>query len=159
VPQAIAASDLETLAGPLGIGHVRYPTIGRGVISDAQPFFYRQPGVLMAHNGNVTNYDELRQSLSERSIHILSRCDVEPALCEFADALMTRKKSGHGIADAIYALNEVRKRVRGSYSIAAGMIVDGEPTPVVFRHPNGIRPAIGGRRDDGAWLSASESVH
>ena len=158
VPQAIAASDLEALAGPLGIGHVRYPTIGRGVISDAQPFFYRQPGVLMAHNGNVTNYDELRDSLAERSIHLLSRCDVEPALCEFADALMTRKRAGHGIEDAIFALNEVRKRVRGSYSIVAGMILDGEPTLVVFRDPNGIRPAIVGRREDGAWIASSESV-
>ena len=34
------------------------------VLDDAQPFFYRQPGVLMAHNGGLTNYDDLRASLA-----------------------------------------------------------------------------------------------
>ena len=158
VTQALSREDIEALDGPIGLGHVRYPTIGRGVLSDAQPFFYRQPGVLMAHNGNVTNYEELREGLKERSIHLLSRCDVEPALCEFADALMDRRKSGHEIADALHALKQVRARVRGSYSIVAACMLDGEPTLVVFRDPNGIRPAIIGKRDDGAWIATSESV-
>lgn len=158
VTQALSHDDLRSLEGPIGIGHVRYPTIGRGVLADAQPFFYRQPGVLMAHNGNVTNYDELRGSLAERSIHLLSRCDVEPALCEFADALMERRKSGHTIEDALEALRAVRDRVRGSYSIVAGLMLDGQPTMVVFRDPNGIRPVVVGRREDGAWIASSESV-
>ncbi len=158
VTRALDAEDLRALEGPVGIGHVRYPTIGRGVLADAQPFFYRQPGVLMAHNGNVTNYDELSESLAARSIHLLSRCDVEPAMCEFADALMERRKSGHTIDDALEALRAVRARVRGSYSIVAALMLDGEPTLVVFRDPNGIRPVTVGRREDGAWIAASESV-
>jgi amidophosphoribosyltransferase len=48
--------------------------------------------------------------------------------------------------------------VRGSYSIVAACMLDGEPTLVVFRDPNGIRPAIVGRRDDGAWIASSEST-
>jgi amidophosphoribosyltransferase len=161
VPQALGPDDLAALTGPIGIGHVRYPTIGRGVLGDAQPFFYRQPGVLMAHNGNVTNFDELQRSLADRSIHLLSRCDVEPALCEFADALMTQRSSKHTIEDALYALRQVRARVRGAYSIVAALMLDGEPTLVVFRDPNGIRPAVIGKRttDNGhAWIAASESV-
>ena len=120
VPQAIPAEALATLDGPLGIGHVRYPTIGRGLLRDAQPFFFRQPGVLMAHNGNVTNYQELRDSLRERSIHLLSQCDVEPVMCEFADALNLARRTAHTIDDAMQALREVRRRVQGSYSIVAG---------------------------------------
>ena len=89
--------------GPVGLGHVRYPTIGRGLLRDAQPFFFRQPGVLMAHNGNVTNYRALRQSLLERSIHLLSQCDVEPVMCEFADALNLARRSQHTIDDAMQA--------------------------------------------------------
>lgn len=158
VAHGLAREDLQALEGPIGLGHVRYPTIGRGVLADAQPFFYRQPGVLMAHNGNVTNYDELRTSLLDRSIHLLSRCDVEPALCEFADALMERRKSAHTIEDAVHALRQVRDRVRGSYSIVAALMLDGKPTLVVFRDPNGIRPCVVGRRSDGAWMAASESV-
>ncbi len=155
---ALGAADLDALEGPIGIGHVRYPTIGRGVLEDAQPFFYRQPGVLMAHNGNVTNYEELRESLADRSIHLLSHCDVEPALCELADALNRAAPSGHTIDHAVIGLRAMRERVRGSYSIAAALMLDGEPTLVVVRDPHGIRPAIVGRRGDGSWIVASESV-
>ncbi len=158
VPQAIGDADLKALPGNVGLGHVRYPTIGKGVLSDTQPFFYRQPGVLMAHNGNITNYEELRESLLERSIHLLSHCDVEPALCEFADALMRRRQAGHTAEDALFAAKEVRKRVRGSYSIVVSMMLDGSPTLLAFRDPNSIRPMTLGRRSDGAWIVASESV-
>jgi amidophosphoribosyltransferase len=161
VPQAIPAEPLATLEGPVGLGHVRYPTIGRGLLRDAQPFFFRQPGVLMAHNGNVTNYRALRDSLRERSIHLLSQCDVEPVMCEFADALNLARRSAHTVDDAMHALREVRKRVQGSYSIVAVLMLDGQPTLVVFRDPNGIRPAVLGRRGSGAdisWICASETV-
>ncbi len=157
VPQALGDADLKALPGTVGLGHVRYPTIGKGVLADTQPFFYRQPGVLMAHNGNITNYEELRKSLLERSIHLLSHCDVEPALCEFADALMRRRQAKHTTEDVVYAVNEVRKRVRGSYSIVVTMMLDGTPTLLAFRDPNGIRPMTLGR-NDGGWMLASESV-
>ena len=120
--------ELKALVGPVGIGHVRYPTIGHGTLDDTQPFFYRQPGVLMAHNGNVTNYEELQESLQERSIHLLSRCDVEPALCEFADHLMQRRAKDHTLEDATEAMREVQKRVRGSFSIVTALMLDGLPT-------------------------------
>lgn len=158
VVHALKQDDLSALVGPVGIGHVRYPTIGGGTIEDAQPFFYRQPGIIMAHNGNVTNYSELRESLLERSIHLMSHCDVEPALCEFADHLVQNKRKDHTIADALEALREVLGRVRGSFSIVAGLVLDGKPTMVVLRDPNGIRPAVIGKRSDGSWIAASESV-
>ncbi|MBX7084634.1 MAG: amidophosphoribosyltransferase [Nannocystaceae bacterium] len=161
VAQAIPADALATLEGPVGLGHVRYPTIGRGLLRDAQPFFFRQPGVLMAHNGNITNYSELRDSLLQRSIHLLSQCDVEPVMCEFADALNLARRADHSIDDAMVALAEVRKRVRGSYSIVCALMLDGKPTLLVFRDPNGIRPAVLGRRGSGAelaWICASETV-
>jgi len=156
--RALGKKDIEALEGPIGIGHVRYPTIGRGVLEDAQPFFYRQPGILMAHNGNVTNYDELRESLADRSIHLLSHCDVEPALCELADALNKKRPAGHTVDDALEGFRSMRERLRGSFSIAAALMLDGEPTLVVVRDPHGIRPAVIGRREDGSWIVASESV-
>lgn len=156
--QAISADAFEELQGPIGIGHVRYPTVGGGVLADAQPFFYRQPGVLMAHNGNLTNYTELATSLANRSIHLMSRCDVEPALCEFADALMHKRRARHTLGDAVDALWEMQSRVRGAYSIVAALMLDEQPTLVVCRDQNGIRPAVIGQRSDGAWIAASESV-
>ena len=158
VVHALQSEELKALVGPVGIGHVRYPTIGHGTLDDTQPFFYRQPGVLMAHNGNVTNYEELQESLQERSIHLLSRCDVEPALCEFADHLMQRRAKDHTLEDATEAMREVQKRVRGSFSIVTALMLDGLPTLLVLRDPNGIRPAVIGKRADGSWIAASESV-
>jgi amidophosphoribosyltransferase len=155
---ALGEDDIEALDGPIGIGHVRYPTIGRGKLEDAQPFFYRQPGILMAHNGNVTNYAELKKSLLLRSIHLLSHCDVEPALCEMADALMLERGSNHTLEDALAAFTVMQQRVRGSYSIVVALMLDGQPTLAAMRDPNAIRPAVIGRREDGAWMAASESV-
>jgi amidophosphoribosyltransferase len=156
--QALGAGDVAALEGPIGIGHVRYPTIGRGSLDDTQPFFYRQPGILMAHNGNVTNYQALGRSLAERSIHLLSSCDVEPALCELADGLMSERKAHHTLDDAVRALGRMLDCVRGAYSIVAALVLDGRPTLVVVRDRAAIRPAVIGRRADGAWLAASESV-
>jgi len=158
VPQAITAAQLQGLTGPIAVGHVRYPTIGRGVLEDTQPFFYRVPGVVMAHNGNITNYKELQDDLRARSIHLMSQCDVEPVLCEFADQLMKQRSANHTTADVLAALKHIHDQVRGAYSIVAAMMVDGIPTLVVLRDPNGVRPGVIGRRADGAWVAASESV-
>ena len=155
--QALDKEDLQALRGPIGVGHVRYPTIGQGKLEDAQPFFYRQPGIVMAHNGNVTNYASLRKALAARSIHLLSHCDVEPALCEFADALMQQRPAHHTLDDAVAALAEMQRRVDGAYSMVAGLMLDGVPTLIVVRDPNGIRPVVIGKRG-GAWMAASESV-
>lgn len=158
VVQALGEEQLAALSGPVGLGHVRYPTIGRGVLEDAQPFFYRQPGVLMAHNGNITNYAELEALLRERSIHLLSHCDVEPVMCVMADHLMQQRSAEHGIDDVLDAFRRVQGTVRGSYSIVTALHLEGKPTLVAFRDPRGIRPCVLGRRSDGAWLAASESV-
>lgn len=158
VSSALSEQDVRALPGKVGVGHVRYPTIGRGVLEDAQPFFYRQPGILMAHNGNITNYQQLRESLLRRSIHLMSQCDVEPALCELADALMARRPADHTTEDLLAAFRLVAERVRGSYSLVAALRLDGEETLVVFRDPYGLRPAVLGVRDDGSYMAASESV-
>jgi len=149
--------QLARLTGTVGIGHVRYPTIGKGVLSDAQPFFERRPGVIMAHNGNMTNYHRLRQRLAERSVYLLSTCDVEPVLCIFADALMERRRRNHTIDDVVAALRDTFTLVEGAFTVVMALEVDGEPTLVCFRDPQGIRPGIWGRRGK-ARMVASESV-
>ncbi len=149
---------LARLPGPLGIGHVRYPTIGRGVLDDAQPFLERRPGVVMAHNGNITNWGALREHLLSRSIHLLSQCDVEPVLCVFADALMTRRGHGHTLEDVKDALRETLQRVDGAYTLVAALELEGEPTLLALRDPSGIRPGVWGKGPHGEWAAASESV-
>ena len=150
-------SVVDRLGGSAGLGHVRYPTAGTGVLADTQPFFERRPGVIMAHNGNVTNYDDLERQLLARSIHLVSRCDVEPILCFFADEVMERRRVGHTAEDVVAALQTTVRAVEGAYSVVFVMEVEGRPTLVAFRDAHGIRPAVVGRSGP-AWCVTSESV-
>lgn len=158
VIHAVPAPKLPELAGGSGIGHVRYPTVGGNTREDAQPFVTRRPGILMAHNGNVTNLPELIDQLRRRGMHVLSDCDVEVILMVLADELTRIAPGGHSLADLVEAVGRLMDRVRGAYTVVCVMEVDGEEVMVAFRDRHGIRPGVYGRRDDGAWLVASESV-
>ena len=159
ISQAVPPESLPGLTGHAGIAHVRYPTAGAtSTEEDAQPFRTRSPGVLLAHNGNVTNMPEVLAWLRERGVVVLSQCDAEPILMVFTVALRQRRAAGHTAEDVVEAVREVYQRVRGAYSVVAILEVDGEPTLVAFRDPHGIRPGVYGRRADGAWMAASESV-
>ncbi|MGB0637810.1 MAG: class II glutamine amidotransferase, partial [Myxococcota bacterium] len=64
VAQVLAADNIRHMTGSVGIGHVRYPTAGTtSTRQDAQPFQTRRPGILLAHNGNLTNVPEITHSL------------------------------------------------------------------------------------------------
>jgi amidophosphoribosyltransferase len=152
--------NTASLKGDVGLGHVRYPTIGAGNGEDAQPFFMTAPyGVGMAHNGNVINYASLKEDLHCRDHHHLnSSCDVEIIMNVFAREL--RKAEAEALTpDVIYrAAQSVFDRVEGSYSVVAYVIGGGM---VAFRDPHGIKPIIMGERrigDKVAYCIASESV-
>jgi amidophosphoribosyltransferase len=150
---------LGPLRGPFAIGHTRYPTVGGGTADDAQPLYTNSPyGIAMAHNGNVTNFPELKRELDERDGRRLgTSCDVEAILNVFASALAVRRRRPWPDA-AFQAMKEVFRRVRGSYSGAA--LVGGRGL-VGFRDPYGIKPAILGRKRVGRqthWSVTSESA-
>ena len=89
VRDIFSSQNFARLKGGIGVGHVRYPTVGSGGGEDAQPFTVNFPfGIVMAHNGNVANYDDLKDDLAGRSLRVLySGCDVEVILNVFAGAL------------------------------------------------------------------------
>ncbi len=158
VSQALPPSVVSKLGGRSGISHVRYPTIGGGTREDAQPFFTRVPGILMAHNGNVTNLVELDADLSSRGFRVQSACDAEPILLVLADELVGRRRAGHTLEDVVVGARGIMERVRGGYAVVAVLEVDGRETMIALRDPHGIRPAVYGRGPDGQWMVASESV-
>ena len=167
VREVFALDDLPRHKGHVGIGHVRYPTIGGGDVDDAQPFTVNSPfGIAMAHNGNLTNFKQLRDELRDRCRrHVGSSCDVEVILNVFADEL-SRRTAGSGGANpaaaetttAIFeSVGGTFRRCRGSYSVCAVLAGVGL---LAFRDPFGIKPLIYGRRNDGKgvrWMVASES--
>jgi amidophosphoribosyltransferase len=148
------------LTGHVGIGHVRYPTAGGARSSEAQPFYVNSPyGICLAHNGNLTNYDELAELLTrEDRRHLATNSDSEVLLNVLAHELQTRV-NGRPTADNIFdAVEALHKRCTGGYAIVALIIGFGI---VAFRDPNGIRPLVLGEREsDGRkdYMVASESV-
>lgn len=153
VSQVFSAATLATLPGTAAIAHVRYPTVGAGVRDDTQPFHTRRPGVLMAHNGNVTNVPQLEAWLQRRGIRVQSQCDVEPIMLVFAEGLR-----GNNVEHVKDAVRDVFEQVKGAYTCAGLVEIDGRDTLIAFRDPYGVRPGVYGRSAEGAWCVASESV-
>lgn len=156
VQNVFNSKNINRLVGNLGIGHVRYPTVGRGGTSDAQPFYVNSPlGIAMAHNGNVTNYFELKQELFQKNFrHLNSDCDVEAILNVFADELLKYDLTKFNVEIVFQAVAGVFKRVQGSYSVLAIIANHGL---VAFRDPHGFKPLVFGKREDN-YAFASESV-
>jgi amidophosphoribosyltransferase len=152
--------DMQRLLGNLAIGHVRYPTVGVGAEEDAQPFYMNFPfGVAMAHNGNLTNWVDLKANkFPEDNICLESSCDVEAILYAFAQGML-RTIGSDPIADRIKAaVAAAFDRAKGAYSVC-GILSEG--VLFAFRDPSGIKPCIVGRREseEGVeWAVASESV-
>jgi len=151
---------MEQLKGHVGIGHVRYPTAGGAKSSEAQPFYVNSPyGICLAHNGNLTNFDELAELLTrEDRRHLATNSDSEVLLNVFAHELQTRV-NGRPTPETVFdAVEAVHRRCKGGYAIVAMIIGFGI---VAFRDPNGIRPLVLGERDSGGtkdYMVASESV-
>ena len=155
-------SNMARLRGNLGVGHVRYPTIGGNQGEDAQPFHIPYPiGVAMAHNGNLSNYEELvERYFKNTATRLNSTCDLEVILYVFVQALQERIGSGRKILaeDVFYAVSVVHREVRGAYSVVATVPDVGL---VCFRDPFGIKPIVFGEKEteEGKWFAcASESV-
>ena len=150
------------LRGNMGIGHVRYPTAGCSSSAEAQPFYVNSPyGITLAHNGNLTNGEQLKQALvHDERRHLNTESDSEILLNILAYELQCVGKLQKDLSpeDIFAAVSRLHKRCRGAYAAVAmisGLGILG------FRDPCGIRPiSYGERRTDAGreYLVASESV-
>jgi amidophosphoribosyltransferase len=151
---------MHRLAGHVGIGHVRYPTAGSSTSAEAQPFYVNSPyGITLAHNGNLTNAEELANSLFRSDLrHINTNSDSEVLLNVFAHELQKLGKLTPTKTEIFEAVRAVHRRCKGGYAVIAMITGYGI---VAFRDPNGIRPVCYGKREteNGVeWMVASESV-
>jgi amidophosphoribosyltransferase len=153
--------NMRSLQGNSGIGHCRYPTAGSSSEEEAQPFYVNAPfGITLAHNGNLTNQEELKQDLFKNDRrHINTDSDSEVLLNVLAHEIQ-EATTGYSLdPDAIFkAVAMVHRRVRGAYAVVAQIAGHGL---LAFRDPFGIRPLCIGvnQTDEGnEYLVASESV-
>lgn len=149
------------LKGNMGIGHVRYPTAGVASSAEAQPFYVNSPyGIALAHNGNLTNSDELKELLYRQDLrHINTESDSEVLLNVLAHELARAGGSLDLSPDDLFnAVAAVHRRCEGAYAVVSMIAGRGI---LAFRDPYGIRPICFGKRETergDEYMVASESV-
>ncbi|MDO5652506.1 MAG: amidophosphoribosyltransferase [Brachymonas sp.] len=151
--------NMRALPGTCGLGQVRYPTAGSAASEEeAQPFYVNAPfGIIMVHNGNLTNAQALREELAHTDHrHTNTESDSEVLLNVLAHEI-ARASNGQKLEvdDMFRAVRAVHQRLKGSYAVIAMIAGYGL---LAFRDPFGIRPLCLGRNADGAAMLASESV-
>ncbi|NLB47363.1 MAG: amidophosphoribosyltransferase [Microbacteriaceae bacterium] len=163
VREAYRTRDMRSLLGNVGLGHVRYATSGAAANEEeAQPFYVNAPyGLILVHNGNLTNTRELMAELyNVDRRHLNTHSDTELLLNVLANEL---QQSATGLSlspeQVFAAVTRVHERVEGSYAAIA--LIAGHGL-LAFRDPFGIRPLVLGRRDGehgrDEWVVASESL-
>ncbi|WP_165310626.1 amidophosphoribosyltransferase [Vibrio ziniensis] len=159
VKDVFEAKHMQRLQGTVGIGHVRYPTAGSSSASEAQPFYVNSPfGITLAHNGNLTNANAVRDKLFEKDRrHINTTSDSEVLLNVLAHEIDTVR--GNVTSEDVFrAVANVHRTIRGAYAVTAMIIGHGM---IAFRDPHGIRPLCLGKREVNGrteYMVASESV-
>ncbi|PSP69019.1 amidophosphoribosyltransferase [Halobacteriales archaeon QH_8_67_27] len=140
-------SDLDSLNGSNGIGHVRYPTSGSVNNCCAQPFSvsFKSGSLGLAHNGNLINTDEIREELAALGHAFTSDGDTEVIAHDLARNLLEE--------DLVRAVKRTMGRLHGSYSLT----ITHDETVLGVRDPQGNRPLCIGELDDG-YVLASESA-
>ena len=154
VSQVFDEPTLNSLGGHMSVGHCRYSTTGSSTWSNAQPTFRGTAGggLALAHNGNLTNTDELEAWLAT---------SVDPAEVPRKDRMDSTSDTALVTAlMAVYADNglkaaalEVLPRLQGAFCL----VFSNEKTLFAARDPQGIHPLVLGRLERG-WVVASETA-
>ncbi len=145
VAEIFNRDNLQTLTGDVAIGHVRYAATGDSSLVNAQPlrFRYLQGMVAIAHNGNLTNAEQLRRRLGIGGSVFQSSTDSEIIVNLIA------RRSQEPIETA---LHHSLTKLQGAYSL----VMMTENKLIGVRDPYGVRPLCLGKLGEG-WVLASES--
>jgi len=158
VTKAISSEDLKQLKGDIAIGHVRYSTAGGSNPKNIQPFYAHFYGgsFAIAHNGNLVNADQIRQSLEKEGAIFRSTSDTEVFVHLIARA--KEPPPAHIIlhkndTDFLPLIFDAMKKVKGAYSL----VILREKQLIAVRDPYGFRPLLLGKNRSGSYFVASES--
>lgn len=145
VNNVFGKKHLKRLEGKIGIGHTRYTTQGSNDLLNAQPFAINYPfGLSMVHNGNVVNFQELKDELYEkRQILLDTSSDLELILYTFATELAKNDLKNLSVEDIFDAVERLQVKVKGAYSTITIIANRGL---LVFTDAFGIRPVVMGKK-------------
>jgi amidophosphoribosyltransferase len=147
VAQVFEANSLAALRGDLALGHTRYSTTGSAKLLNAQPMVYDHPQIgpiAIGHNGNLTNYHQLREELEQKGIVFDTSSDTEVIL------KLIGQTPG---ADLKTVLRRSLPRLEGAYSL----VFLTRDSVVGVRDSLGVRPLCLGSYGDDGWIVASET--
>ncbi len=127
---------LAELPGQCAIGHTRYSTAGDTKLLNAQPFAVQccKGRIAVAHNGNLTNAQELREELEAEGSIFQSNSDTEVVL-----HLVARSRE----RTMARALREALLQIEGAFSL----VFLAEDSVIVARDPHGFRPLSMGQME------------
>jgi amidophosphoribosyltransferase len=146
VAQVFEANSLAGLRGDVALGHTRYSTTGSAKLLNAQPMVYEHPQIgpiAIGHNGNLTNYHQLREELEQKGVIFDTSSDTEVIL------RLIGQTPG---ADLKTVLRRSLPRLEGAYSL----VFLTRDSVVGVRDSLGVRPLCLGKYADG-WIIASET--
>ncbi|MEX0935355.1 MAG: amidophosphoribosyltransferase [Gemmatimonadota bacterium] len=138
VADVFSAEDLTAIDGDTSVGHVRYSTAGGSRSQNAQPIVvrYSKGDLSIAHNGNLTNAQELRDRLVEEGALFQTTSDSEVIVHLIA-------RSRHETVEA--QVDDALTHLEGAFSlvISIGKVL------YASVDPRGFRPLVLGRKGEG----------
>ena len=134
--------------GRIAIGHVRYGTTGATSRRNCQPLAinHQKGQMALAHNGNLSNADLLRDKLELAGAIFHTTIDTEIIAYLITQARLKVRSIEEAVSQAM-------NRLEGAYSLC----LMSSTKLIAVRDPQGFRPLCYGRMPDGTWVVASES--
>ena len=147
VSDVLSSDKISNLKGDIAIGHVRYSTAGGSVPENAQPIVtqYSKGTLSIAHNGNLTNANELKRELEDKGAIFHTTTDSEV----IAYLIAQKRSSNPSVEEAV---KEVMGIIKGGYAL----LVMSPRKLIAARDPFGLKPLVMGKLDD-AVIFCSET--
>src|SRR5436309_4233518 len=125
---------LTRIRGTLAIGHTRYSTTGDSALLNAQPIMVQSSKgmIALAHNGNLTNAEEIRACMEGQGSIFQTSSDTEVIVHLIAKS--REQTLPEAMADAL-------RRVEGAFSL----VMISPDRIFAARDPRGFRPLAMGR--------------
>ena len=145
-----ASSEFKSIAHEYAssavIGHVRYSTMGKSSLENAQPLKVKD--LCVAHNGTIANVQELSNLVGGCSFTPQNASDTLVAAQRLVSLISEKGQMGK-------ALSVLKNEMVGSYCFT---FISDDNSVYAARDPKGFRPMVLGHKEsDDTYIVASES--
>ena len=145
VNEVFNQENIASLKGNIGVGHCRYSTAGESIPSNAQPLVinYVKGTLMLAHNGNLINANELREELAYTGAIFQTTIDSEVIAYHIARERIKTKTAEQAVVNAM-------KKIKARTPCCSS------PRKLMEQDPYGFKPLCIGKRDN-AYIFGSET--